>query len=86
MLPTREPICRALLDQTLARGVFRLNKLSRTILSRWKPLSVGFELVLHRLIEDHPVIDKCRSLATSGLWEIRPHRPNSRVSEAQIVC
>ena len=50
MLPTGEPICTALLDQTLARSVFRLHQPSRTILSRWKP-SAWASRVLHRPIE-----------------------------------
>jgi len=37
MLPTREPIRPALLEQTLARGVFRLNPPSRMVLGLWKP-------------------------------------------------
>jgi hypothetical protein len=41
MLPTREPVCRALFDQVLARGVFRLNQPSRMILSRTVPGLAG---------------------------------------------
>jgi hypothetical protein len=51
MIPPREPICPAVLNQTLARTVFRLNQRSRTTLSYAGPLQVDFGLVLRRPIE-----------------------------------
>jgi hypothetical protein len=51
MLPTRKPICPAVLDQTLARGVFRLKLTLANDPYLLIALRVGFELVLRRPIE-----------------------------------
>jgi hypothetical protein len=51
MLPTREPICAAMLDQTLSQDGVSAELTVANDPWPLKALRVGFELVLHRSIE-----------------------------------